>query len=166
MLWWPCKEVHHAASACCRLHRHEFFIFTVAFAADSKPNLTGTCKMSLGKSDLGSTGIKSRIDKIEHQEPQLKISTTQDDENAENTVAREYVTDGREMTHTVLGGKRKSSAHWEGDVLVIETKVNVPNGGYTIRDRWVVADDRRTIRIERQFSNNQGRTERILLEKQ
>jgi len=121
--------------------------------------------MSLGKSDLGSTGIKSRLDKIEHQEPQLKITTTQDDENAENTTAREYVTDGRGMTQTVLGGERKNSAHWEGDVLVIETKVNVPNGGYTIRDRWAVADDRRTIRINRQFSNNQGHTRRIVLEK-
>jgi hypothetical protein len=87
-----------------------FFFLTTAVAAD-KPNLTGTWKMNPAKSDLGSNAIKSRVDNIEHQEPQLKITTMQDDENGTNTVVREYVTDGRQMTHTILGGERKSSAH-------------------------------------------------------
>src|SRR5215472_14666892 len=90
------------------------FCLTVAFAADSKPSLTGSWKMNLAKSDLGSIGIKSRIDKIDHQEPQLKITTTQDDDNGENTVVREYVTDGRQMSHSILGSDRKSSARWDG----------------------------------------------------
>jgi hypothetical protein len=69
------------------------------------------------------------------------------------------------MTHTILGGERKSSAHWDGNVLVIETKVT--NGDYTIRDRWVLADDHQSIRIDREFSNDQGRNARhIVLEKQ
>jgi hypothetical protein len=141
-----------------------FFCLTVAVAADSKPSLTGTWKMNLAKSDLGSIGIKSRIDKIDHQEPQLKITTTQDDDNGENTVVREYVTDGRQMSHTILGSDRKSSARWDGNVLVIETKVN---GEYTIRDRWVLADDHQSIRIDREFSGDEGhRTQRIVLEKQ
>ena len=141
------------------------FCFTVTFAADSKPNLTGTWKMNQARSDTGSTEIKSRVDTIEHQEPQLKITTTQDDENGKNTVVREYVTDGRQMTHSILGGERKSSARWDGNVLVIETKVT--NGDYTIRDRWVPADDHRSIRIDREFSNDQGHiTRRIVLEKQ
>ena len=140
------------------------FFLTAAVAAD-RPNLTGTCKMNLTKSDVGSGGIKSRIDKIEHQDPQLKITTTQDDENGENTVVREYVTDGRQMTHTILGGERKSSARWDGNALVIETRVT--SGGYTIRDRWVLADDRRGINITREFSNDEGRrTQRVVLEKQ
>jgi hypothetical protein len=51
------------------------------------------------------------VDKIEHQDPQLKITTTQDDENGENTVVRDYVTDGRRMTHTILGGERIHFQH-------------------------------------------------------
>ena len=140
-----------------------FIVLTTAAAAD-KPNLTGTWKMNITKSEAGSGEIKSRVDKIEHQDPQLKITTTQVDENGENTVVRDYVTDGRLMTHTILGGERKSSAHWEGNVLVIETKVT--EGGYTIRDRWMLADDKRSI-IDREFSGNQGATTRhILLEKE
>ena len=140
------------------------FCLTVAFAADSKPSLAGTWKMNLAKSDVGSAGIKSRIDKIDHQEPKLKITTTQDDENGENTVVREYVTDGRQMSHTILDSKRNSSARWDGNVLVIETDVN---GQYTIRDRWVLADDRNSIRIDREFSSGQGRrSQRVVLEKQ
>jgi hypothetical protein len=105
------------------------------------------------------------VDKIEHQDPQLKITTTQDDENGENTVTRDYVTDGRQMTHTILGGERTSSAHWERNVLVIESKVT--NGDYTIRDRWMLADDQKSIRIDREFSGEQGSTARhIILEKQ
>ncbi len=138
--------------------------FAAAVAAD-KPNLAGTWKMNPAKSDLGSNAINGRVDTIEHKEPQLKITTTQDDENGKNTVVREYVTDGRQMTHTILGGERKSSARWDGNVLVIETKVT--NGGYTIRDRWTLADDHKSIRIDREFSNDQGRTARhVVLEKQ
>jgi hypothetical protein len=140
-----------------------FFFLTAAIAAD-KPNLTGTWKMNLAKSDLGSNAIKSRVDTIEHKDPQLKISTTQDDENATNTVMRDYVTDGREMTHTILGGERKSSAHWDANVLVIETKVT--NGNYTIHDRWALADDHKSIRIDRELSNAPGRPQRVVLEKQ
>jgi hypothetical protein len=74
--------------------------------------------MNPAKSDLGSNAIKSRVDTIEHKDPQMKMTTTQDDENGTNTVVRDYVTDGRE----ILGSERKSSAHWDGSVLVIETK--------------------------------------------
>jgi hypothetical protein len=87
-----------------------FFFLTAAIAAD-KPNLIGTWNMNPAKSDLGSNSIKSRVDTIEHHEPQLKITTTQDDENGTNTVVREYVTDGREMTHTILGGERKNQSY-------------------------------------------------------
>ena len=138
-------------------------VLTAAVAAD-KPNLTGAWKMNPAKSDLGSNAIKNRVDTIEHKDPQLKITTTQDDENGTNTVARDYITDGREMTHTILGGERKSSAHWDGNVLVIETKVM--NGNYTIHDRWALADDRKSIRIDRELSNAPGRPQRVVLEKQ
>src|SRR5579863_4576428 len=85
---------------------------TAAAAAADKPNLSGTWKMNIAKSEAGSGEIKSRMDKIEHQDPQLKITTTQDDENGTNTVVRDYVTDGRQMTHSILGGERKSAARW------------------------------------------------------
>jgi hypothetical protein len=77
---------------------------------------------------------------------------------------RDYVTDGRQMTHTILGGEQKSSGHWDGNVFVIETKVT--NGDYTTRDRWVLADNRKSIRIDREFSNAPGCTQRVVLEKQ
>jgi hypothetical protein len=140
-----------------------FFFLTAAVAAE-KPNLSGTWKMNSAKSDLGSNAIKSRVDTIEHKDLQLKITTTQDDENGTNTVVRDYVTDGREMTHTILGGERKSSAHWDGNVLVIETKVT--NGNYTIRDRWTQTDDHKSIRIDRELSNAPGRPQRVVLERQ
>ena len=140
-----------------------FLTLTAAIAAD-KPNLTGTWKLNPAKSDIGSNAIKSRVDTIEHHDPQLKITTMQDDENGTNTVVRDYVTDGREMTHTILGGERKSSAHWDGNALVIETKVT--NGNYTIHDRWALADDHKSIRIDRELSNAPGRPQRVVLEKQ
>jgi hypothetical protein len=140
------------------------FFVTVAVAADSTPNLSGTWKMNQQTSDAGSE-IKSRVDTIEHKDPKLKITTVQDDENGKNTVVREYITDGRQMSQAVLDTDRKSSARWDGNVLVIETNVN--DGAYTIRDRWILADDKRSIRIDREFSNSQGsRTLRILLEKE
>jgi len=140
-----------------------FLFLTAAIGAD-KPNLTGSWKMNPAKSDLGSKAITSRVDVIEHKDPQLKITTTQEDENGKNTVVRDYVTDRREMTHTILGGERKSSAHWDGNVLIIETKVM--NGNYTIHDRWVLTDDHKSIRIDRELSNAPGRSQRVVLEKQ
>src|SRR5260370_35570664 len=87
-----------------------FFFLTAAIAAD-KPNLTGTWKMNPAKSDLGSNAIKSRVDTIQHPEPKLKITTTQDDGNGTHNVVPDYVTDDREMTHTILRGDVTSSAH-------------------------------------------------------
>ena len=139
-------------------------LFFLAAAAADKPNLTGTWKMNPAKSDLGSNAIKSRVDTIEHRDPQLKITTMQDDENGTNTIVRDYVTDGPEMTHTILGGDRKSSAHWDGNVLVIET--NVMNGNYTIHNRWALAEDHKGIRIDRELSNAPGRPQRVVPEKQ
>ena len=140
------------------------FFVTVAVAADPKPNLSGTWKMSLQKSSVGSE-IESRVDTIEHQDGKMKITTVQEDENGKNTVVREYVTDGRQMSHAVLDTDRKSSARWDGSVLVIETNVN--DGAYTIRDRWTLADDHQSIRVDREFSSNEGkRTQRIVLETQ
>ena len=40
------------------------------------------------------------------------------------------------------------------------------NGNYTIHDRWVLADDHKSIRIDRELSNAPGRPQRVVLEKQ
>ena len=80
----------HTANALCIAA--SFILLTAAAAAD-KPNLSGTWKMNPAKSEAGSSEIKSRIDKIEHQDPQLKITTTQDDENGHDTKSPRNVHD-------------------------------------------------------------------------
>jgi hypothetical protein len=114
-----------------------------AAAQSARPTLTGSWKLNVAKSMTAPLVIESRTDVIAHQEPNLRITTTQVDANGKNTVTRDYVTDGRKMTHTVLGRQRTSAAHWDGATLVIETDVSLPGVSYVLVDRWELSADAR-----------------------
>jgi hypothetical protein len=40
------------------------------------------------------------------------------------------------------------------------------NGNYTIHDRWALADDHKSIRIDRELSNPPGHPQRVVLKRQ
>ena len=140
----------------------------VVASAQSKPNFSGTWKLNAEKSDFGAMpGPKSRTDKIDHQDPDLKVTSTVETQKGEYTSNLKYTTDGKESTNQMRNNPVKSTAKWDGDALAIDSKANFNGNDVTIKDKWSLSKDGKTLTINRQLEGPQGKAEqKVVLEKQ
>jgi hypothetical protein len=112
------------------------------------PNLSGTWKLDIPKSNFGQMPPPaSQTDTIDDNEPSVKIVEDQKggmmgDMNLTTTLS----TDGKETTSTGMGGSDvKSTAHWEGSTLVVNSKTNFQGGDVTIKDSYSLSPDGKTL---------------------
>lgn len=119
----------------------------------SKPNLNGVWKMDPARSDFGAGPVsESRRDQISLDGVHLKDTITQKLRHAgESTYDMIYTIDGKECTNHVRGNLVKSTAHWEGGDLVIDSKVFAFRQA-AIQDRWSVSADGKTITLQRHMT--------------
>jgi len=146
-------------------------LLAVAFGslqAQAKPNFSGTWKLNTAKSDFGAMPAPdSRTDKITHEDPDIKDSTTQSNQMGEVSAELKYSTDGKETTNIVRGNEVKSTAKWDGDELAIDSKAQFNGADVTLKDRWSLSADGKTITILRHVNSPMGETDqKIVLEKQ
>jgi hypothetical protein len=136
--------------------------------AQAKPNFTGNWKLNAGKSDFGAMPAPdSRTDKITHEDPDLRDSFTQSGQMGEFTAEMRYSTDGKETTNTIRDNQIKSTAKWEGDELTIDGKAQFNGADVTMKDRWSLSADGKTLTINRHVTSPMGETDqKIVLEKQ
>ncbi|HZT34188.1 MAG TPA: hypothetical protein VFA33_30130 [Bryobacteraceae bacterium] len=132
------------------------------------PNFTGVWKLDLEKSDFGPLpSPKARTDKIEHQEPNLTLNITQEGRAREFSYQLRYTTDGKDNQNSLLGNPLHSKLHWEGDVLVIETSGSLNGNDLTIKDRWTLSPDGKTLTVQRHLAGARGSTDqKMVFEKQ
>ncbi|HTP86464.1 MAG TPA: hypothetical protein VMJ34_05945 [Bryobacteraceae bacterium] len=136
-----------------------------AFAADDvKPNFSGTWKLNAEKSDFGPMpGPDSRTDTIDHKEPVVKesvaMSSSQGDMNWDLT----YTTDGKESKNTVMGSEMTSTAKWDGNTLVVDSKANFGGSDMTIHGTMVLSDDGKTLTRQAHFSGPMGEGDQKLV---
>lgn len=106
----------------------------------AKPNLTGTWKLDVAKSEFGAMpGPSSMTRVITHNDPAMNVKTTQSGQRGEFTTELKYTTDGKESVNTTRMGEVKSLVSWEGDTLVVKYKLNTPNAGeLNFEERWDV----------------------------
>lgn len=137
-------------------------------AAQAKPNFSGNWKMNGDKSDFGAfPGPTSRTDKIDHKDPSLKLTTNQSGAQGDITADLSYSTDGKETTNEIMGTEVKSTAHWDGNTLVIDSKANFGGADITLKDKWALAEDGKGITIDRHIVTPQGEVDqKIVMEKQ
>jgi hypothetical protein len=77
-----------------------------------------------------------------------------------------YSTDGKETANTIRGNAFKSTAHWDGDQLAIESKGSL-GGNVTLKDRWSLSADGKTLSLQRHASRTLGSTDQTyVFEKQ
>lgn len=137
--------------------------------AQSRPDFSGVWKMDAAKCEFGALPpVQARTDTIDHRDPNMKATTRQVDGNGDNTVDRAFTTDGKETTVKVMGNDRKMTARWDGDVLVVETKLVANGNAITITDRWTVSKDNAILTISRHFAaDGLGETDqKLVMEKQ
>jgi hypothetical protein len=120
----------------------------------AKPNFTGEWKLNVGKSDFRQRPGPLRASlKVSHKDPALHITRTLVTGQGELTTQTVYSTDGKETTNKIPNGREmKNTAKWDGAALLIETPVNAGAGSFTIRWKWTLPDDGRTLTTVRTFA--------------
>ncbi len=139
-----------------------------AFAAQAKSNFTGEWKMLPGKSEFGPLPPPQSItQKIEHKDPDLKVSSTQVTDQGEFKAETKFTTDGKECTNEVRGNPMKSTVTWDGDNLKFKSKLNFQGNDVDISDTWVLGEGGKTMTVSRHFASSQGEFDaKIVYEKQ
>jgi hypothetical protein len=112
------------------------------------PNLSGTWKLNSEKSNFGQMpGPASQVDTIEHNEPNVKIVEDQKGGMmGDLNITTNLRTDGTETTSKGMGDAEvKSTTHWEGSTLVVNSKTNFQGGDVTIKDSYSLSPDGKTL---------------------
>ena len=126
--------------------------------AQSKPNYTGEWTLVPGKSDFGMMPPPSSgVQKVTHNEPQLKVVSTQTSDQGTNTTESTYTTDGKECVNKgFMDSEMKSTAKWDGDVLVIDSKMDMQGNAITITNRWTLSGDGKGLTVAMHFASPMG----------
>jgi hypothetical protein len=136
--------------------------------AQAKPNFSGTWKVNVAKSEFGAMPAPdNRTDQVTHAEPDLKVHVTQGSQMGDMNYDAAYTTDGKESTNTANGNVFKSTVKWDGDDLSIDTKGSFNGTEFTAKDRWTLAEDGKTMTVQRHLASAMGETDqKIVYEKQ
>lgn len=128
-----------------------------AAMAQAKADFTGEWKLDVAKSDFGPMPApQSMVQKITHQEPNLKVVQTQVSERGEFTSERNYTTDGKECVNKMRNTEVKSTLKWDGDTLVIDSKLEFQGNPISTSERWSLSGDGKVLTIKSHFSSSQG----------
>jgi hypothetical protein len=140
---------------------------SVALAA-APPDLSGNWKGNVAKSDFGPfPAPTSMTTKVEHKEPNLKSATTLSGDQGEMTMERTITTDGTETSYQYGPMNMKSKAKWEGATLVVDSKGSSDMGEFTMKEKWVLSEDGKTLNVDLTWSGAQGDVaQKLVYEKQ
>jgi hypothetical protein len=129
----------------------------ISVAGAPKPNFTGSWKLNLEKSDFGPLPApQAGGSTIEHRDPILKVRVSRTGENGESNSDLKLTTDGKESVDTVDGFTVKTTAHWDGEVLVIESRLSVDGNPVTITQRWTLSADGKVLTMVRKIASPDG----------
>jgi len=138
-------------------------LVTIALIAASTvfaaaPDLSGTWKLNASKSSFGQfPAPEAMTQKVTHAEPKVKLETTMTTQQGDVNFTSNYTTDGKESTNQGFGGSEtKSTAKWDGNTLLVETKGSFGDNTFTMKDKWTVSEGGKVLTIDRTFSSQMG----------
>jgi hypothetical protein len=131
-----------------------------AFAASllaQKPNFSGTWTLNVSKSDFGPLPAPtSRIDVIEHKDPALKVSTNAESAQGKQSFVANYTTDGKEVANMQGPQEVKSTVVWDGNNLVINSKLKSGDNDINLKSVWSLSSDGNTLTRNTHFVAQMG----------
>jgi len=114
----------------------------------ARPNLTGTWKLNVNKSDFGvMPPPDSQVDVIDHKEPVLKVKVSAEGAQGKQEYELNSTTDGKEATNTMMGQPVKSTTVWEGSNLVTNAKLTIQDNDISLKQVFVLSDDGKTLTV-------------------
>jgi hypothetical protein len=154
------------------MQRRWFLLFAAALAlgvsANAKPNFTGDWKLNADKSDFGPMPPPSAMAiKIDHDDPNLKVATTQSGAQGDVSYEAKYTTDGKESTNSMGPMEAKSTVNWDGDALLFSTKLEAGEMKFDAKGKWMLSEDGKTLTQTIHITSAQGEFDiKQILEKQ
>ncbi|HXJ15579.1 MAG TPA: hypothetical protein VNM68_00080 [Candidatus Polarisedimenticolia bacterium] len=130
-----------------------------AASAGPHPNLSGTWKLDIAKSDFGAgQPPASQVDTIEMNGVSCKVTTDQKGGfMGDTTYAESFTTDGKESTWSGMGGSEvKGTAQWEGNTLVVNAKTSFQGSDVTIKDTYTLGEDGKTLHVTSHAGTSMG----------
>lgn len=139
-----------------------------SLAAQSKPNFSGTWKLNVAKSDFGVLPPSNgRTDVIDHQEPNLTDSVSDDGAQGQQNYTLSMTTDGKEAINKPGGLDMKSTAAWDANNLVVNAKLQFQGSDVSIKTTWALSDDGKTLTENVHLESPMGETDqKMVYEKQ
>jgi hypothetical protein len=135
-------------------------VASMAMPAAAKPDFSGTWKLVADKSDFGPMPPPEKYEQVvAHKDPELKLSVAQVGQQGELKSDMSYNTEGKETTNEIRGNAVKSTAKWDGDALVIESKLDLQGNELKLSDKWVLSEDGKTLTMNRKINAPQGEFE-------
>jgi hypothetical protein len=126
-----------------------------------KPNFSGDWHMDADKSDFGHFSKPAALTRtIVQKDPDLTIDTTERAPNGEETSRVYYRTDGEDTVNHLSSGTGTSHAFWDGNTLVIRTKMETRNNIYVeMEERWDLSADGNTLTTTSHVGTSRGSTD-------
>jgi len=143
-------------------------VSTMTAFAQQKPDFSGTWKLNVAKSDFGALpGPDSRTDVNTHKEPSLTDDVKAEGEQGKQQYSMKYTTDAKEVTNQMGPREIKSTLKWEGNNLIVSSKLTYNNMDVTGVSNWSLSADGKTLIITIHYTSAMGETDqKFILEKQ
>ena len=129
--------------------------------------IDGEWTINTQKSSFGEFPLPdSYVSKIEHNEPNIKVVTTQVGQMGEMTTERSCATDTGACTVTSQFGEVKSTAKWDGASLVTDSTMNFNEMAMKAHEVMSLSEDGKTLTLDNSFSSDMGEMQfKIVLDK-
>jgi len=130
-----------------------------AAMAQTKPDFSGDWKLNKEKSDFGPIPAPDSMSlKIEHHDPDLKVTThATGGPQGDIDYEAKYTTDGKECANQFGDRvKLKSKLVWDGATLVIDSNMDASEMQLTIKGRWTLSEDGKSLTQTAHFESAQG----------
>ena len=140
----------------------------LAAAAQAKPNFSGDWKLNVDKSEFGPMPPPtSMTSKIDHADPDLKVTSAISGAQGDMTVDAKYNTEGKETSNQFGPMESKTTAKWDGDDLIMDTKLDAGGTEIVIKGKWSLSADGKTLTQSSHINSPQGELDlKYVLEKQ
>lgn len=132
-------------------------LLAIPAMAAGKPDFSGEWKLNVDKSNFGPMPPPTSMTRtIEHKDPDLNMVTSQSGADGDVTLKAKYSTDGKETKNDFRGAEAKSVAKWDGDTLVIDTKLDFQGMEITLKESWKMSEDGKTLNANTKIVTPQG----------
>lgn len=112
---------------------------------NAHPNFTGIWKLNPEKSAIRGPQPKEILMNIEHRDPTVIQQILMTDANGAEQRQIFTCRIGTEVKNSVGGVELRSGSQWDGQELVIESRMNARGREFYFKDHWSLSDDGRTI---------------------